>query len=49
MEVGAVPNQSLNRTAGGAGARPSAMAVLGLIISSNAVGCSTGRSAGFSP
>jgi hypothetical protein len=29
--------------------RPSALAVLTLMISSNLVGCSTGRSAGFSP
>jgi hypothetical protein len=29
--------------------RPSVLAVLRLIISSNLVGCATGRSAGFSP
>src|SRR5262249_11173106 len=37
------------RQQGGGIVRPRAFAVLRLIISSNFVGCSTGRSAGFAP
>jgi Transposase domain (DUF772) len=42
-------NSSARATSAGAMVRPIALAVLELITSTNLVGCSTGRSAGFAP
>jgi hypothetical protein len=43
-----ITSSAVNSNLGGM-VRPSALAVLTLMISSNLVGCSTGRSAGFAP